>query len=120
MATGGATGGGIVHPRARPGRSWRARGARVLSALLIVAGVLVLVDAGVTLVWQEPISALYALLRQDSLRGQLRGVERAAPTAAERRTLASLPEERERIAFLARELRAHASRSRRSARATWW
>jgi sortase A len=81
---------------------------RALALLLIVAGVLVLVDAGVTLVWQEPISALYALLAQDRLGGELRGVERALPSAAERRTLASLADERQRIAFLARELQRRA------------
>lgn len=103
MLTGGASTSGLAD--ARIGRSRGSRGARALAVLLIVAGVLVLVDAGVTLVWQEPLSALYALLRQDRLGGELRGVERAQPTAAERRTLASLADERQRIAFLARELR---------------
>ncbi len=78
--------------------------ARALAVLMIALGVLLLIDAGVTLVWQEPISALYALLRQDRLGGELRGVERLAPTPAERRTLASLADERQRITFLAREL----------------
>ncbi len=71
-------------------------------------GALALIDAGVTLVWQEPLSALYAKLRQDHLSGTLRAAERAAPTAFERHALASLPDERRRIAFLARELQRHA------------
>jgi sortase A len=83
-------------------RAWRA-----LSVALILIGALVLVDAGVTLVWQEPFSALYAKLRQDHLSGTLHAVEHAAPTAVERRALASLPDERRRIAFLARELDRH-------------
>lgn len=86
------------------GRSWGSRGVRALAVAMIALGVLLLIDAGVTLVWQEPISALYALLRQDRLGGELRGVERLAPTPAERRTLASLADERQRITFLAREL----------------
>lgn len=76
--------------------------------VLILAGALVLIDAGVTLVWQEPISALYAKLRQDHLSGVLRAAERAPPTPVEQRALASLPDERRRIAFLAHELERHA------------
>jgi sortase A len=89
-------------------RSWSARGARALAVLLIVAGALALLDTGITLVWQEPISALYAMLRQDHLSDALRRVESAAPTLAEQRTLASLADERRRIAFLAGELQHHA------------
>jgi sortase A len=90
--------------RARPSRSaWRA-----LSIAMIVLGTFALLDAGVTLVWQEPFSALYAKFRQDHLNGTLRAAERAAPTAVERRALASLPDERRRVAFLASELQRHA------------
>ena len=83
-------------------RAWRA-----LSVAMILVGALALIDAGVTLVWQEPLSALYARLRQDHLSATLHTVEHAAPTARERRALASLPSERRRIAFLARELERH-------------
>ncbi|HVA18993.1 MAG TPA: class E sortase [Solirubrobacteraceae bacterium] len=85
-------------------RVWRA-----LSVVLVLAGLLALLDAGVTLVWQEPFSALYAKLRQDHLSGTLRAVERAAPTPLERRALARLPDERRRVAFLARELERHSA-----------
>jgi sortase A len=77
---------------------------RVLAYTLVAAGMLALVDAVLTLVWQEPISALYATLQQEHLSGALRKVERAAPTPVERRTLASLADEQARIAFLAGEL----------------
>jgi sortase A len=82
----------------------RRRGPRVpsvLAALLIIAGLLLLADATVTLVWQEPISALYARLKQESLGGDLRALDRAAPTPAARSTLAQLHEQRRRIAYLA-------------------
>ena len=81
---------------------------RVLSIVLILVGTLALIDAGVTLVWQEPFSALYAKFRQDHLSGTLRAVERAAPTPVQRRVLATLPDERRRVAFLASELQRHA------------
>jgi sortase A len=77
---------------------------RVLSALLISAGALLLVDAGLTVAWQEPVSALYATVRQDSLSGALRALDGAAPTALDARALGHLPDERRRIAFLARSL----------------
>lgn len=85
-------------------RSSSARALHAFALLLIALGVLALLDAVVTLVWQEPISALIATIRQDHLRGDLRAVERAAPTPLERRALASLPDQSARIAFLAREL----------------
>jgi sortase A len=93
----------------RPGRGRASRRAwRALSIAMIVLGTLALLDAGVTLVWQEPFSALYAKFRQDHLNGTLRAAERATPTAVERRALASLPDERRRVAFLAGELQRHA------------
>jgi sortase A len=93
--------------RPRRGRTSR-RVWRVLSIVLILVGTVALIDAGVTLVWQEPFSALYAKFRQDHLSGTLRAVERATPTPVERRALASLPDERRRVAFLASELQRHA------------
>jgi sortase A len=74
---------------------------RVLSIVLIFAGVLALADAGVTLVWQEPFSAIYAKLRQDHLSGALAKVDRAAPTAIEQRQLVDLSDVRRRVALLA-------------------
>jgi sortase A len=81
----------------------------VLSWVLILAGVLALADATVTLLWQEPLSALYARIEQDRLSGALRQVERAQPTPVERRQLATLPAQRQRIAFLASDLQHHAA-----------
>jgi sortase A len=78
--------------------------ARALGYALIALGALALIDAGVTLVWQEPITALYAQLRQDGLSGSLREIESAPPTPAVRRALASLPDERRRVAYLAHRL----------------
>jgi sortase A len=88
----------LTSPR-RPRLSSRAM--RVLAIAMIVVGALALVDAGITLVWQEPFSALYAKLRQDHLSGALKKVEHAAPTAVEQRGLVDLSDVRRRIAFLA-------------------
>src|SRR6201991_158241 len=82
----------------------RRRGLRALSSALIVAGLLVLVDAGLTLVWQEPVTALQTTLRQHGLRGDLRRLEAEGPTRLEARALAGMADERRRIAVLARSL----------------
>jgi sortase A len=81
---------------------------RALSTVLIVGGCVLMADAGLTLAWQEPLSALYARITQDKLAGDLRALERASPTELERRALRNLPTERRRIAFLARSLRRRA------------
>jgi sortase A len=75
---------------------------------MIVAGTLALADAVVTLVWQEPLSALYASLRQDSLGNALSREERAPPTAVERSQLARVADERRRIALLAGDMQQRA------------
>jgi sortase A len=77
---------------------------RGLSTVLIVAGALLIADAGVTLAWQEPVSALYARMTQNRLDGQLRRLERQAPSSLELKALASLHGERRRLGFLARRL----------------
>lgn len=81
---------------------------RALAVVLILSGALALVDAAVTLFWQEPVSALIATLRQDHLQKVLHQEERALPTPVEQRTLASLGDERRRISYLAGELERHA------------
>jgi sortase A len=93
---------GGAFTQAPPGRRRRlAHAPSVLAGLLILAGTLLLADAAVTLFWQEPISALYAQLKQESLGGDLRALDRAPPAPAAREELARLHEERRRIAYLA-------------------
>jgi sortase A len=82
----------------------RRRALRALSTVLIVAGALALADGIATLVWQEPVSALYARVQQERLGDELTALERAAPTPVERRALARLPDPRRRQAFAARAL----------------
>src|SRR5688500_3878997 len=79
--------------------------ARALSTVLIAVGVLLLMDAGLTLAWQEPVSALYAKMTQNALGGDLEELEEAGPTPLERRALKSLPDERRKLAFLGRSLK---------------
>ena len=74
---------------------------RTLSTVLIVAGVLLLADAAVTLLWQEPVSALYGRVQQDKLEGQLEDIEKAPLAAVDQRALRRRDASR-RLAVVAR------------------
>jgi sortase A len=80
---------------------------RSLSTVLIVAGALLLADAVLTIVWQEPVSAYFAQRDQNRLAGELRSLQKAPPTALEQRALGVLKDPSQKIAFLARTLRRH-------------
>jgi sortase A len=80
------------------------RALRALSTVLIISGVLLLIDAGLTVAWQEPVSALYARVTQNRLGGDLDQLEQRALTPLERRALTKIPKSR-RYAFLARSLK---------------
>jgi sortase A len=84
---------------ARPRRALRA-----LSTVMIAAGVLLLADAAVTLLWQEPVSALYSRIQQGRLEDRLAEIERAPVPAVERRALERIENPQRRLAFAARSL----------------
>ena len=93
---------GLAHGKRRRSRSsWLMRW---LAISMIALGGLALVDGAITLLWQEPISALIARLHQDHLSGDLRKAERAPPTVAEASVLSGIASERRRISYLAHEL----------------
>lgn len=77
---------------------------RAFSTALIICGTLLLADAGATLLWQEPVSALYARFQQGELQGQFDRLESVKPTPVEQRALKKLPDPRRRLAFAARAL----------------
>lgn len=77
---------------------------RPLSAVLVVVGGLLLLDALVTLVWQEPVSALYSRLQQSRLDDRLAKLEGTEPTAVDRRVLSRLGTLDRRLAYAARAL----------------
>ena len=70
----------------------------------MIVGALLLADAVVTLVWQEPVSALYAKLEQGRLDDDLAKLEGTEPTAADRRVLSRLGTLDRRLAYAARTL----------------
>jgi sortase A len=74
---------------------------RTFSVVLIAAGALLLADAVVTLLWQEPLSALYGHVEQGKLEHKLAEIERAPLAAVDRRAIAKLDQSR-RLMFAAR------------------
>ena len=77
---------------------------RQLSTILILAGLMLLADVGLTLVWQEPVSALYAQWRQDALADDLEELSEPDLRPAEIEAHKRLPLDTDRAAFLARAL----------------
>jgi sortase A len=78
---------------------------RDLSSVLILSGVLLVLDAGVTLVWQEPVTAAIAtVLRSDVNKSHLS--YRTAPlSSTDTRALAGIQSLSNRIGYLARRER---------------
>ena len=79
----------------------RRRSLRAVAHVLIVAGALLLLDAALTLTWQEPVSAVFTHFEQGRLDGELEEAGTAPLAPSERRALERMPEPR-RPAFRAR------------------
>jgi sortase A len=73
---------------------------RFIASVLIVSGLLLIADVAVTLLWQEPVSAVIAKRDQNRLGGQLHELRRLA--AVDARTVGPSPA---RLAALARRER---------------
>ncbi len=72
---------------------------RFVASVLITSGILMLVDAVLTVTWQEPVSAYFAHQEQNDLKGELK---RDAPQVeADKRAVASIRDQRERLKRLA-------------------
>jgi sortase A len=83
----------------------RRRVLRAAATTVAVIAALLLADAALTLAWQEPLTALIGTVHQHGLAGELRRVQQAGPTPAERRGLLTLHDRDARLAYLARSLR---------------
>jgi sortase A len=81
---------------------------RILSISLITAGLILLADVAITLVYEEPLSSLYASIQQGKAADQLRETEARYPSAADRRAIARVLSRRRRIAVLAQRFASQA------------
>jgi sortase A len=89
---------------------------RIVSIMLITAGVVVLADAGLTLVWQEPFSAAYGALKQGQAEDQLNELESEYPTAADLAAIAGVEGTAAKARILADRFKPHLERGHAIAR----
>jgi sortase A len=82
-------------------RPARLRLRRAASVLLMLLGVLLLADVLTTLVWQEPVTALIGLIKQDDVSRRYLSYADDPLSARERGALRSLAGREQRIAYLA-------------------
>jgi sortase A len=94
---------------APPGPDARGRRRRVLARLvrdvasvLIISGLLLLIDAAVTLVWQEPVTAVIALVQRSQIDQRFLSFRATPLTPVEQHALVEVDDSRQRIAYLAR------------------
>lgn len=78
---------------------------RDLSSILVLSGLLLLVDAGVTLVWQEPVTAAIGMIKRDQVDKRYLSYGTAPLSRTDTRALAQLQPVSQRIAYLARQER---------------
>jgi sortase A len=78
---------------------------RDVSLVLIISGVLLLADAGVTLLWQEPLTAVIALIQRANIDKRFLSYKAAPLSQTDRRALGALRDISGRIAYLARQER---------------
>jgi sortase A len=76
---------------------------RDTSLVLIISGVLLLADAGVTLLWQEPLTAVIALIQRSQIDKRFLSYRVAPLSQLDREALDALHTISARVAFLARQ-----------------
>jgi sortase A len=78
----------------------------ILSIALITAGVVVIADVGITLAYKEPLSSIYASIKQGEAESQLKDLEASYPSPQDRHAVAKVRSSPRRIAILARRFAA--------------
>jgi sortase A len=83
------------------------RAIRIVSVMLITAGIVVLADAGLTLVWQEPFSAAYGAFKQSQAADQLNELESQYPAPADLAAIAGVRGDTAKARILADRFEPH-------------
>ena len=86
----------VGHRNRRPHRL-----GRILSTALITAGIVVIADATMTLLWQEPVSAAYGTWQQSRADDELAALEEEFPTAEDLEALEGVTGDAARARLLA-------------------
>ena len=74
---------------------------RILSVTLITAGLVVMADVGMTLLWKEPLSSIYGSIQQGKARDELNTLEDEFLTPELQRRVANIKNIERRVAVLA-------------------
>jgi sortase A len=75
---------------------------RDISSVLIISGVLLVADVAVTLLWQEPITALIGTIERGEINKRYLSLQTAPLSTVDEHALTDLKSMNERISFLAR------------------
>ena len=75
---------------------------RDISSVLIISGLLLVLDAGVTLVWQEPVTAVIAMVKRSQIDKRFLSFQSAPLSQLDINALGSLRSMQARIRYLAR------------------
>jgi sortase A len=75
---------------------------RDISWVLIISGLLLVIDAGVTLVWQEPITAVIGKIKQGEINKRFLSLTTTPLSPIDVHALVSLRTQEKRISYLAR------------------
>jgi sortase A len=75
---------------------------RDISSVLMISGVLLLIDAGLTLVWQEPVTAIIGAIKRGEINKRFLSFSTAPPSLLERQAVGSLKSVQQKIRALAR------------------
>ena len=83
------------------GSLWR-RLIRDVSSVLIISGLLLMIDAGVTILWQEPVTAVIALVKRSQIDRRYLSYHSAPLSTLDQHALSDLKTTQQRIKYLAR------------------
>jgi sortase A len=75
---------------------------RDISSVLIISGLLLVIDAGVTLVWQEPVTAVIGKIQQSEINKRFLSFSTTPLSPIDAHALVSLKTQGKRISYLAR------------------
>ena len=89
-----------TRPRSR--RSGARRLIRDVSSVLMTSGLLLVIDAGVTVLWQEPVTAVIALIKRSQIDKRYLSYHSAPLSPLDQHALGDLSTIRQRLEFLAR------------------
>jgi sortase A len=75
---------------------------RDISSVLILTGLLLLIDGGVTLIWQEPVTAAIALVKRSQVSHRYLSYRTAPLTHTQSKAVKQIHTSKQRISYLAR------------------